>query len=346
MYALPMTQLRVAVTLERRDMSQAPYCEYAAVFLGLDSDIQDTTLHIAAIEVTTQNVADPDNCYFVKVRNGSISVNDRHLLIAVGMTADNSLASEELPPQTQQQQHSTKPAMQVQNNIYEHSDTLYSRHDTPGRPTLITTRKDVRNRKQRAAAAAERLEELQEREQQLLNGDHDGNYDLNTIRYLREQLHQQQEEIIAAFCGTMKQETVTLCFTPKPPRKREAATSDTLAFFSPTYGVLATSLDEYPADAQPIVCDIENHNVLQSATRFLKYNAKDSRSNPRYDYNHKSHAFRYRIPEQVTATISVDNYSVSRQVPLSQMGPIAQLPNHFSKALFDPNTLSIIYLNR
>jgi len=343
-YALPITQLRVAVTIERRNMSGAPYCDYASDFLGLGPETQDTSFHIASIELSTQNVADPDNCFFVKVRNGSLSVNEQHLLTAVGMTTENSQRTDEIQPETQ----STPPAVSQQplakNNIYEHHDTLYSRHDQPGHPTLITTRKDIRNRKQRAAAAAERLGELQEREQQLLNGEHEGSYDLNTIRYLREQLHLQQEEIIAAFCGNMESETIYLYYSPNP-RKREAMI-DTLAYFSPTVGMLSAGLETYPSDAKPIVCDIQAHDALRSATRFVKYHTKGSHPNRRYGSKQKSHAFRYRIPEQVTATIMVDNYSVSRQVLMSQLGPIVKLPTRSTKALFDPNSLDLIYLNR
>lgn len=341
LYALPVTQLCVAVTVEHRNMSGAPYSDYATDFLGLSPETMDTSFRIASIEVSTRNVADPDNYFFVEVHNGSLTVNEQHLLTAVGMKADNNNSRADLPPAVvQQNQPATSPQSYASNNIYERHDTLYSRNDQPGHPSIITTRKDIRNRKQRAAAAAERLGELQEREQQLLNGDSEGNYDLNTIRYMREQLRLQQEKIIAAFCGNMESETIYLYYTPTP-RKREAMI-DTLAYFSPSTGMISAGLDSYPADAKPIVCDVQTHDALRNAGRYAKYHTRGRYPNSQQ----KSRTFRYRIPEQVTATIMVDKYCVSRQVLMSQLGPIVKLPTRNTQALFDPNTLDLIYLNR
>ena len=84
LYALPRTQLRVAVTVERRDLSSAPYAGFAADMLGAtDADI-DTSFRIVDIDVTPNNIADPNYYYFVKMRRGSVSVDDRHLLMAIG----------------------------------------------------------------------------------------------------------------------------------------------------------------------------------------------------------------------------------------------------------------------
>ena len=42
LYALPKTQLCVEVTVQRRDLSQAPYSQYAADYLGVEIRFTET----------------------------------------------------------------------------------------------------------------------------------------------------------------------------------------------------------------------------------------------------------------------------------------------------------------
>ncbi|MCR4816193.1 MAG: DUF4831 family protein, partial [Bacteroidales bacterium] len=71
LYALPKTELCIAVTVERRDLSAAPYSAFAADFLGVAPDAVDTSFRIIDIDITGHNVADQDNYYFVKINRGS-----------------------------------------------------------------------------------------------------------------------------------------------------------------------------------------------------------------------------------------------------------------------------------
>ena len=83
LYALPRTQLCVEMTVQRRDLSKAPYRDYAFDFLGVSEDDIDTSYRLVDIDVRSVNVADPDNYYYVQVNRGSVTVDDRHLLLAV-----------------------------------------------------------------------------------------------------------------------------------------------------------------------------------------------------------------------------------------------------------------------
>ena len=56
--------------------------------------------------------------------------------------------------------------------------------------------------------------------------------------------------------------------------------------------------------------------------------------------------FRYRIPVTTSVEVTTPVFSVSRQVPMSQLGPVVELPNRRIKAVFDPKTLDLLKLDR
>lgn len=104
-YSLPKTLLRVDVTLQRRDLSGAIYKDYAADYLGV-TDV-DSLYHIADIDVTAVNVADVDNSYYVRIRRGGgVTIDSRHLLVAVGMQGENaSLSHDAVTPSVPSAHH-------------------------------------------------------------------------------------------------------------------------------------------------------------------------------------------------------------------------------------------------
>ena len=342
-YALPSTQLCVAVTIEQRDMSQAIYKDFATECLGVNTADLDTMHRISSIDVSTLNVADLDNWFFVKIRRGSVTVNDQHLLTAIGMTGKDERPTVQDPAPTPATAATSQPI--VENNMYERLDTLYNRYDKPGHPTLVSSRKDTRTLKQRAQRAAEQLEELRDREQQLLSGESESIRDLNTMRYLSNQLRRQQDDIVASFCGRIKQETVKYYITPKKHKQDDNV--DTLAYFSPRHGLLPANWEKYPSDAKPSVCTVRTDNTLQMPSRFIRNNVKGTLStNKGVIAHYKSRTFRYRIPENAIVNIDAGSYSCQRQVLVSQFGPVMLLSTRNSKAQFDPKTLDLIYLGQ
>ena len=113
-YALPRTQLCIAVTVQRRDLSSAPYSAYASDYLGVASSGTDTSYNIVDIDVSSVNIADPDHCYFIKVNRGSVTVDERHLLLAVGMQNPQENTQWTLQP--------TGKACHRTHSIYDHAD--------------------------------------------------------------------------------------------------------------------------------------------------------------------------------------------------------------------------------
>ena len=357
-YALPRTQLRVAVTVERRDLASAPYARFAADMLGATAADLDTSFRIVDIDVTPHNVADPDYYYFVKVRRGSLTVDDRHLLLAVGAPVPSSTGAR-VPPRASNQQPSANSQQPTANrqpsplayNLYDRPDTFYTRYDSPGHPSLVTTKKDVRTLKQRAEAAAASIDELQTRQRELLTGEADNQPDAESLRIILAQLRHQELQLKALFVGETHRETVV--FYVDPALRKGEDFIDTISWFSPTEGFVTEPTNQptnQPTNhsniqAFPIVCTVQSENTLKTTNRFVRYHTSgtaptvtSNRTGVAASKSRTKKAFRYRIPEQTTVTIFTPQFSLSRHLPISQFGPTVQLPTRRIKALFDPQT--------
>lgn len=348
-YALPRTQLKVAVTVERRDLSSAPYARFAADMLGASETDTDTSFHIVDIDVSPVNVADPDYFYFVKVRRGSVVVNEQHLLLAVGME-NGERRREKGERRAKNRERRIDNDTHLDYNLYDRADTFYTRYDTPGNPSLVSTRKDVRSERQRAQKVAERIDELQNRQRELLSGDVDGNPDVQTLRFHLEQLRRQEQELKALFLGMLSRETVYFYVDPVVRKAEEFV--DTVAWFSPFEGLFmldqASGINNQTSEnAFPIVCTVQPERTLQAANRFVRYHttgtaaATGNRSGQAARRSRARKTFRYRIPEQASVCIMTPHFSVSRQIPISHFGPTVSLPRRNVKALFDPKTFDL-----
>lgn len=341
-YALPKTELRVAVTVQHRSVSDAPYSAFAAELLGIDAYGTDTSYRIASIDVQAVDCADPDNYYFVKIRHGSVTVDRRHLLLAVGMANPETNVAAVMPVDDFMEPEVSRP-LRAEYNLYDRADTFYTRNDRPGHPSMVSMRKDIRDIRQQAEAAAEQLEDIRERRNQILNGDYEGNYSHEMIQFLLSQLQREEESIINLFCGSVRSETVV--FYLDPVIKKKDAFVDTFAWFSPTMaGLWGNDAVVLPEDAFPIVCTVQGDNQLRAARRFVNNSSPNRSAKNKKKFVRKT--FRYRVPEQASVVVSCPAFAVSRRLLIAQLGPVVELPRHRVKALFDANTLDLIYFNR
>lgn len=342
LYALPKTLVRVAVTVEHRDITNAPYYNYAAEYLGLAETELDTTFRVVAMSVEPVCVADPNAYYYVQMNRGAISVDSRHLLLGVGCKAPMSKHNK----QQDNVINDTPAKPQVQYNLYDRTDTFYTRYDQPGHPSLVLTKKDVRNERQRAVAAAERLEEIQGKQQQLINGEYEGSYSVEAVQYLAAQLQRQADEVIASFCGTTTRETCYLYVDP--PTGKQEGREDTIAWLLPHGGLWTGDAEEAILQhGTPIVCQVVSEKTMHNATRFVRHQtAKKKTSNNSRE--RQSHRLRYRVPEQAMVRVWMPGQSlqIGKQIPVLQMGAEMELPKRRVEALFDANTMELKYLKR
>ena len=215
---------------------------------------------------------------------------------------------------------------------------------------MVSSRKDVRTAKQRAQAAAERLEEIQSKQQELINGEYEGSYGSEAVRYIFSQLQRQEEQIVASFCGDVKRETIR--FYVEPQMRKRGDFCDTIIWFSPVEGFIGDP-QFLTKDAFPIVCNVHSEENLKSVNRFIRYhtsgvtqNGYGGHTGTAANKSRNRKGFRYRIPGAATVEVTTPDFSVRHQVSLSQLGPIVLLPCRRIKAVFDANTLDLRKLER
>lgn len=330
-YALPKTEICVDVSFSHYDTSNAPFASFAEEMLAIDLSENDFT--IDDITISTHVVADPDRYYFVNPKGLAIQVDSRNLLRSIGIectVAANSQALDTIKRPTP-----TSFNVPPTYNLYDRHDTLYARNDKPGHPSFVATNKDSRNLRQRAEAAAEKIGALQERRNELSNGDVEGNYTPEMIKYQIQQIDQLETELVSQFVGASTTETVRFIVTPTDEKALIDDQTVLLFYYSPQKGIA----DSNDIDAVPVNCNIRCANNMRNAARFIRYHIKRN-ENP-----DNSKLFKYRRSEQANVTVYSDYFRYQQQVPVAQFGPIIEMPKGKFKALFDEHTGDLIYFS-
>lgn len=340
LYALPTTRVKVVVTFEKRNYDQAPYADYAADMLGVEQN-KDSVYSIRSIEISGENVADADNYYFVLPKHISVNIDSRNLLLGVG---DNGCVEGEGDDEVENHIASkSKSPVSAQYNLYDRADTFYVRTDKPGHPSLVSTKKDVRTVRQRAYAAAERLNSIKNKQYQLLFGDFEGSINTEAVEFMYDRLKQAEDELTAQFLGSTTTESVVFWVEPKDEKTLVEDQTVELFRFSPKLGLVDSTVD----NALVVRCNVRCENSLRNASRFVRYRTKSVGVNNYVD----NRTFKYRIPEVATVTVTGQGlgaddpveFSYSKSVKIAQFGTLANLPMGRIAARFDPHTGDLIY---
>lgn len=330
LYALPRTQIRVAVTFDRYDYAAAPYASFAKDMLGVEPLSESQAYAIRSIEVSAVNEADPDEYYYVVPRHTRLQVDERRLLMSVGSFTQDVQHKAPADASMSGLNASVQNEVRPEYNLYDRADTFYTRHDQPGRPSMVTTSKDVRSLKQRAQSAAEHIEDIREKKEALLFGEYEVNLSSDAIQYIYEQLDKMELQYMAEFLGSCQTETVVFYVDPRDEKTLIDDQTVELFRFNPVKGLV----DSTDADAQVVSCNIRCENTLRNASRFVRYRTKSSSADNYFD----RHSLKYRIPETAVVTIYSPQFSFSKQVKIAQFGCTATLPMGRCNALFNPIT--------
>ena len=339
-YALPMTQVCIDVTYQYYDLSEAVYSEYATEMLALDNFDVDRPYRIKDIQTSYNVTADPANYYLVNPDGIAVQVDSRHLLRSVGMTpqetAEATAATTADAPSGATASdaklllhNATADKMLPSYNLYDRTDTFYVQGDKPGHPTGTSTKKAVRSIRQRAQAAAEEIAELEDTRADIALSDR---YTLEGKAQMLQQLEEQEAQLMAQFIGKPIVETVR--FVLQPPAATTAADTlqrTVLFYFSRSEGVCDS--DDY--GALPVVCTLRPDKSLQQVRSF---------SSQRHNgILGPKNSFKYRIPSLAQLSLSCELFDYQVTLPVTQFGPVVELPHKRFKALFDPNTGTITY---
>ncbi len=331
-YALPNTDICVDITLGHYNTDGATMAKYSQEMLSSENKPHYDLL---GIKVSTRVSADPKNYYFVQPKGIALQVDERNLLRSIGITASDGDEWEETGLSELADLRLTNLEPQYDYNLYDRSDTFYTRFDHPGHPSMIASKKDSRSQRQQAQDMAERIGQLQERRQQLLSGELETSYTPEGIKLLLQLIDRQEKQLQEQFIGQYTTETIRITYTPKDERVLIDSQSVVLFYYSPTRGIVA----ENTGDAMEVWCHIRCDNTLRNATKFVKYRLglfnKDNMNG--------RNTFKYRRSEMADVTITCPLFTIEKQLPIAQFGPTIELPKGSFKALFDPRTGDLIY---
>lgn len=331
LYALPMTEVCVDVTFRHRDTAGAPYVAYADEMLTVDDD---ALYAIENVMISSRLVADPSHFYYVSPGNEPIQIDDHLLLRSIGMDFDAADVDESVP-QHRGMSESDEDGDRWEYNLYDRVDTFYRRNDRPGRPSLLSSKKDSRSLRQRALSAAERIGNIQDRREQLLLGEVD-DMSPEMVRYQLDMLDNQERMLAQQFVGKEVFETVRFVVTPKDTKSAEEQQSVVLFYFSPSLGIV----DSGTVGAVPVMCDLRCENQLRSSARFVRHHTGDASSLD------KRSTFKYRCSEMTEVSVWSPEFRYQLTVPVAQYGPIMELPKSAKKAMFDKKTGNLVFISK
>ena len=333
LYALPRTEICVDVTFGHYDTTGAPFVKFAHEMLAVDKSLGG--YDIRRVELSTRVVADPNFFYYVNPRRMAVQVDSRNLLRSVGIaTADLGDANK---ASTMSADEERDYSLAGQYNLYDRTDTFYSRHDRPGNPTMVASKKDSRSLRQQALAAAERIGQLQERRQQLLNGESETSYTPEGLKVLLSLIDHQERQLQEQFLGHYTTETVRFVVDPKDEKTLIDSQTVVLFHFTPEKGIV----DSTNRRAMPVYCRIQCDNKMRNAARFVKFRVGAFQNSNMNERN----TFKYRSSEQASVEVFCSRFRFQKQLPIAQFGPTMELPEGKLKALFDAHTGDLIYVD-
>ncbi len=348
LYALPRTQVQVLLTVSHYDYSQAPYHEYAdQYFAGIPmSGEGDAPYRLQSVQLSAVASPDKKQVFYIEPGNNSLYVDTRGMLLAVNSTPadDDSTFTRFAVGPTLQFYPAAGPDIHpiVQNSGYEHADSFYVRTDAPGYPSLSLSKADRMALQEQAAATADKLLDIEEKQQQLLYGEYEGSYSTESVQFLYDRLEEMKKPYLQLFLGKEKSDTLICYVEPSEERAAIDSQSVLLAYFSPTLGLLPLQDTLLPADARPITCTITCDNMLRRVT--LASANKIKRNTSRRAQRHR---LRYRMPQEALVTVACDGLvAASHRLPIMQFGATTFLPKDNIEATFDSRTGALLYLTR
>lgn len=334
LYALPRTEIVAEVAMLSYDQTDAPYAQYASEMVGAPDSADRFR---AKVTLSVHNVPDPKGYYYVVPRRISVDVNKQHLLHSVGLPTSDFSSMGKTAPKSPAAKPTSTMETYLEYNLYQRSDTFYVKGDKPGRPSMVSSKPDARNLRQRALAAAEELRGVQERLRSLENGDFDESYTIEQVQYVQKRLKQRESELLQLFVGAAEVKTQRFGYIPRDEYKFIDSQSVVLFYYSPLLGVT----DSGAKGAEPVVLSVRCDNQTRNAARFVKF-----RTDGRNSHSASNHrCFKYRLAEQAEVVLSCKYFTATAIMPVVQFGPVVDLPKRRFEALFDPETGDLLYYN-
>lgn len=340
-YSLPRTVLKVEIVVKTTDHLKGPLSDLAEKFVGIKNAIKfdNTTYLIEDVHVTPVPEPDPDHTYFVEVggksskKSGSFDLNfTRDGFLCSTFNDEKGRANKEIEQKiifTEQSKSEATGLYQFQafGNIKAKIDTIVRKVtvDTAIIQKLIfRARTTEKTDEELASEILNKIQVLRESKFKLLTGFQEIAYDQATIKYMHQQLENQEAEYLAMFCGKSVSSFLRYTFYYTPgltPEKEDVA----LFRFSKNSGI-SPAMDG-AGDLVTIKFELNDFSKLP---REFADRKKDD-GQPK--------GFFYRLPEKANVILNIENEEIfNKPLIINQFGQVLNLPANKVKVEFYPET--------
>lgn len=306
-YSLPRTVIQLDFMVDKTEMIEGPYSDYAYM-IGADDIIvgNDTEFILRDVVMSTYAEADPNATFFVAMnaKKGEAQpfhLNSKGILEGVGM-------ENETP--------SVKPETPVKASITKETNLFKYQFSSGG----------MKSEEQQARAAADMIGRIRDEKIKLLTGFQETAFTLDTYRQMYSDLDEMEAEYLSLFVGkrvvTPMIQSVYVTLSKDVPLQTVGSFSKEIGFSTKAAGGNTITVQAIPLQTTGTI------NALSPS-------AVESIS-------HENKLF-YRIPETANVKVSMDDEVIleSRQT-LAQFGVFMLAPLDRTKILLDSNTGQII----
>lgn len=306
-YALPRTVIKLDLLVDKTEMVEGPFSDFAYMVGADDVIIGDGVEFILRdVVMSTYAEADPNATFFVTMnaKKGEAQpfyLNSKGILEGIGMVNENK---------------EEQTAAPVQVKVSTDNKTFKYQFGTSG----------IRSEEQQARAAAEMIGKLREEKIKLLTGFQETAFTLDTYRQMYADLDEMESEYLSLFIGkrvvTPIVQTVYVTLSKEVPSQTVGSFSKESGFTTNEYG---------------------GKNITVQAISLKTTGSINALSPSAVEtINHDNKLF-YRIPETVLVKVNFDNETlIECRETLAQFGVFMLAPLGKTKMLLDPNTGQII----
>lgn len=325
-YTLPKTELVFKVKVEKIQENKGVYADYAYLIGAKNIIINDAVKYkIKDIEITSRPVGDNTNTYFLQTQKTlKIHTTPEGALLSIGEPLQKKHQPTPQPhhPPMSPQQPTTPQAQEIQ-TLPTFEQKLLTQGQLDAMPKLT------------AAQAVATIEELREKQLDVLSGDMDGTYMNNTVEYMYKQLDQMIDSYISLFTGNTLTEELeyTFTLTPEKPLIVEEDLLLGIFKFSEEEGVLNLN---HKTQAPIVAVKIHSLNTTKEYEKIEEQKLKDDKLQKQIAK--KGVGLYYRIPETVELTIDFDGKNYFKTTQVNQYGVVSYMLDSPSKVTFKPHT--------
>lgn len=321
-YTLPKTELIFKVKVEKTQESKGIFADYAYLIGAKNIIINDAVKYsIKDIEISSRPIGDNENIYFLSnTSNLKINKTPEGALLSIGEVAEKAQEKEHSHHLKQEKTISMSTNFET-NPIYEQK--LLAQGKLDNIPNLTPEK------------AIKQIEELREKQLDVLSGSVDGTYMNNSIEYMYKQLDKMIDGYVSLFVGEKNTEILeyTFTITPDKPLIVEEDLLQGIFKFSEEEGVLSLN---HKSQAPIVAVKIHSLNTTKEYEKIEEQKKKDDKLQKLIAK--KGVGLYYRIPEMVELSIDFDGKRFFKTTHLSQFGVVSYMMDSPNKITFKRQT--------